>query len=285
MGWTTRSKILLLLAALCLDPTAGSAAAAAPEPDTTRLLENGSAALQFVMAQRYENAEGVPRDYAKALAFYCAAAEQGHAGAAYGVGWIFLNGRGVPHSDAMGAAWLRVAAARGEPHALRILRHLGTVPTQAPGGCPERYTASTPSPPPAKIVALVTKTAPKYRVDPKLVLAVISAESAFQANAVSPKNAKGLMQLMPDTAERFGVKNSFDPADNIKGGVRYLRWLLAYFEGDTQKVIAAYNAGEGAVDRYGGVPPYPETKAYLRKVQSLYRAKHHPYDRLALAGE
>ena len=283
MGWTARPKILLLLAALCLGPAAATAATA-PQPDAEALLENGSAAVQFVMAQRFENAEGVPRDYAKALAFYCAAAEQGHAGAAYGVGWIFLNGRGVPHSDAIGAAWLRVAVERGEPHALRVLRHLGTVPTQAPSGCPERYTAKTPSPPPAKIVALVSKTAPQYRVDPKLVLAVISAESAFQANAVSRKNAKGLMQLMPDTADRFGVKNSFDPADNIKGGVRYLRWLLAYFEGDTQKVIAAYNAGEGAVDHYGGVPPYPETKAYLAKVRSMYHVKHHPFDRLALAG-
>src|SRR5262249_14971574 len=156
--------------------------------------------------------------------------------------------------------------------------------TQAPSGCPERYTAKTPSPPPSMIVALVTKTPPHYPVDPKLGLAVISPESPFQPNAAPRRNAKGRIQSMPDPADRFGVKNSFDPADNIKGGVRYLRWLLAYFEGDTQKVIAAYNAGEGAVDHYGGVPPYPETKAYLAKVRSMYHVKHHPFDRLALAG-
>ncbi len=91
------------------------------------------------------------------------------------------------------------------------------------------------------------------------------------------------MQLMPETATRFGVRNSFDPAQNIAGGVRYLRWLLAYFEGDIVKVIAAYNAGEGAVVHYGGVPPYPETRAYLAKVRRLYKARRHPYDRLALA--
>ncbi len=90
------------------------------------------------------------------------------------------------------------------------------------------------------------------------------------------------MQLIPETAQRFGVKNVFDPEDNIRGGTLYLRWLLAHFHGNTALAIAGYNAGENAVDRYSGVPPYPETIAYLDKVRRLYAPAHHPYDLLAL---
>jgi soluble lytic murein transglycosylase-like protein len=90
------------------------------------------------------------------------------------------------------------------------------------------------------------------------------------------------MQLMPETAERFGVKNIRDPAENIRGGVLYLRWLISTFSGDLSLVLAAYNAGENAVWRYGGIPPYPETVDYVKKVRRLYGAKHHPVQRLAL---
>jgi soluble lytic murein transglycosylase-like protein len=88
----------------------------------------------------------------------------------------------------------------------------------------------------------------------------------------------GLMQLIPATAERFNVKNAFDATQNIKGGLKYLRWLLSYFKGDVQLVAAAYNAGERAVDRYKGVPPYPETRNYVKRVMEFYQRASHPYE-------
>jgi soluble lytic murein transglycosylase-like protein len=119
---------------------------------------------------------------------------------------------------------------------------------------------------PRSIDDTVNRLAPAYGLPPALVRAVIRAESAYDPNAVSPKNAQGIMQLMPDTATRFGVLNPFDPMQNLRGGMSYLRWLFARFGGDVTKTLAAYNAGEGAVDQYGGVPPYRETQDYVAKV-------------------
>lgn len=116
----------------------------------------------------------------------------------------------------------------------------------------------------------VIATAAANGVDPALVRAVIHAESAFNPNALSHVGAQGLMQLMPDTAARFGVTEAFIPAENIKGGVSYLAWLMKRFDGDTTRVAAAYNAGEGAVDRYGGVPPYAETQVFVERVGILH---------------
>ena len=106
----------------------------------------------------------------------------------------------------------------------------------------------------------------RYNVDPTLVHAVIRAESAFNPWAVSRKGAQGLMQLMPRTASALGVRDSFNPRDNIEGGVRHLRYLLDRYPGNLSLVLAAYNAGEGAVDQYGGVPPYPETQQYVQRI-------------------
>jgi soluble lytic murein transglycosylase-like protein len=121
-----------------------------------------------------------------------------------------------------------------------------------------------------ELKAIVNHVARDYAVDKSLVKAMIHAESDFDANAVSPKGALGLMQLMPETAERYGVRDVFDPEQNIIGGVRYLHDLLETFDNNVRLAVAAYNAGEHAVLQYGGVPPYPETTQYVDRVMQLH---------------
>jgi len=117
---------------------------------------------------------------------------------------------------------------------------------------------------------LINASAADHGVDPALVKAIIRAESNFDRRAVSKKGAQGLMQLMPDTAFRYAVRNPFDPADNIRGGVQYLRFLQETFPGRLSLIVAAYNAGENAVLRHGGIPPYRETKEYVARVLRYY---------------
>lgn len=123
---------------------------------------------------------------------------------------------------------------------------------------------------------LIRSTALQHGVDPNLVRAVVHAESGFNPQALSPKGATGLMQLMPATASRFGVSNIYDPNENVRGGVAYLRFLLNLFNQDARLAVAAYNAGEGAVQKFGGIPPYDETTTYVARVMNLhgrYRAQ------------
>jgi len=126
--------------------------------------------------------------------------------------------------------------------------------------------------------SLVRELAPRYGLDPELVIAMIAAESGFRSDAVSPRGATGLMQLMPRTARRFGVRNSYHPVQNLRGGMSYLRWLLSYFRGNVKLAIAAYNAGESAVERHGGVPHFAETRGYTMRVMREYRRATHPFD-------
>ena len=126
---------------------------------------------------------------------------------------------------------------------------------------------------PVNIDFLARQAGERHNVDPMLIQAVMRQESNYDVFAVSPKGARGLMQLMPGTALRFGVKDIFDPAENVDGGAKYLRHLLERYDHDASLALAAYNAGEGAVDRYGGIPPYAETTDYVERVRAWYGSK------------
>jgi soluble lytic murein transglycosylase-like protein len=239
------------------------------------------------LAQKYEHGEGVPKDFSKANQLYCKAAKGGYPEAQFKLGWVYANGRGVDKDDTVAAKLFAMAAEQGHEYAAKLLDYVRKNAETPLPACmqPDPTSAefasidgSVPIPRVrADIEQLVHKLAPQYAIDPKLVLAVISAESAFNAKAVSPKNAQGLMQLIPETAERFGVKQVFVPAENIKGGMAYLRWLLAFFQGNVPLVLAAYNAGERAVEKYGGIPPYAETQNYVKKITRMYRRAIHPF--------
>jgi soluble lytic murein transglycosylase-like protein len=124
---------------------------------------------------------------------------------------------------------------------------------------------------PAPLKALVDNIATTHGVDPALVRAVMKTESNFNRYAVSPKGALGLMQLIPTTGRRYGVRDFFDPQQNVEGGVRYLKFLLEKFKGNLDLSLAAYNAGENLVERLGRIPPIPETTNYVRKIRAIYK--------------
>ncbi len=254
-------------------------------------------------AKRLEFGDGLPRDPARAATLYCQAARHGDAEAQFNLAWMLTNPRGVERDDAQAAHLFAAAAEQGMPQARRMAQAMGTPqgPTPpclrppetdpppaalaaGPGrGLPALPLVMAEMPPPenapAPIVNFVRIVAPEYQLAPRLVLAIMATESNFNPNAVSPKQAQGLMQLIPDTAARFKVRNALDPAQNIRGGMAYLRWLMAFFQGDIALVAAAYNAGERAVERYRGIPPYAETRAYVRKVMALLGpAGPHPFD-------
>jgi len=266
----------------------------APVPVQKPAPENFLADLIREEAAAYENGEGVPRDGARAAALYCKAARMGDAQAQYSLGWMYSHGRGVERSDATAAFFFHAAAEQGLPQAIRMLSTVGgpsadlpecmrtqdaagPIATQGRRGAAPVPLSVPPNAPP-HIVELVKATAAEMKVQPQLVLAIIEAESNFNVAALSPKNARGLMQLIPETAARFNVTRPFDAAQNIRGGVSYLRWLMAYFQGDVALVAAAYNAGEGAVNRYRGVPPYAETLAYVARILRRVGATDLPFD-------
>ena len=238
-----------------------------------------------VEARSYEHGEGVPKDPLRAARLYCDGARYGDAEAQFSLGWMYANGRGVERSDETAAYFFKLAAAVGHQQAQKMLRFVGDSVAPAPecmrvvvdeiGPDADEFLAS---PARKQVVELVRKLAPEYGVSPRLVMAVIKAESNFESTAVSPKNAQGLMQLIPETSLRFNVRKPFDPEQNIRGGMSYLRWLLAYFEGDVALVAAAYNAGEGAVNRYRGVPPYAETRGYVKRILGIFKKEIHPFN-------
>ena len=230
------------------------------------------------MAVVYEHGRGVKQNYAEAYRLYCKAALMGDAQSAYSLGWMYFNGRGLPRDMAFAMHWFRRAAESGDTFAKRMAARLGDIAPMADPSCrPEPpQIRAIPNPNRQIVEAWVDQIAPYYGIDPKLVMAVIQVESAFNPGALSDKNAQGLMQLIPATAERFRVKDVWDPVENIKGGTAYLHWLMRHFSGNVKWVVAAYNAGEGAVERFQGVPPYEETQSYVKRILARYQKTAHP---------
>ncbi|HEX6821443.1 MAG TPA: lytic transglycosylase domain-containing protein [Candidatus Sulfotelmatobacter sp.] len=140
-----------------------------------------------------------------------------------------------------------------------------------------------PARPKTDLTQVVNEISGKYRLDPDLVNSVIKAESEFNPHAISPKGAQGLMQLMPGTASQLGVPNAFDPQANVDGGTKYLRELLERYNFDLVKALAAYNAGPQRVERFGGVPPYYETRAYVAKIVRDFNKKKAAQEKAATA--
>jgi len=257
------------------------------------------------------------REMWDAAVLYCEASRFGSIEAQYRLGMLYAFGRGVPENRTFAAALFSQAAHQGHAQARDMLETVQLSTTELPGCMndpsvlPEKpeaeiildrtdtdeHIASLPdgekiisehpgisrhieSLPKNKkwVVDLVRTLAGWYSIDPMLVLSIISTESNFNVGAKSDKAAQGLMQLIPATAERFNVRNAYDATQNIKGGLKYLRWLLSYYRGNVVFAVAAYNAGEGNVNKYKGIPPFRETRNYVRKVIGLYKRTIHPYD-------
>jgi soluble lytic murein transglycosylase-like protein len=229
---------------------------------------------------------------------YCEASRLGSTEAQYRLGMLFAFGRGVPESREMAASLFSLAALQGHAEAQNMLETIRITSALLPacvleavapekgfgvndfatsGAGIDRFLLNLPKNR-RWVVDLVGPLARWNAVDPKLILSIIATESNFQNRARSPKAAMGLMQLIPETAERFNVNNAYNATQNIKGGLAYVRWLLSYYRGDVRLALAAYNAGEGTVDRYKGIPPYKETRQYVQRVMALYGQATHPFD-------
>ena len=237
-------------------------------PRVTAALDQGLAA---------ERGIGIHKNIPLAISLYCDAGRMGSPEGFFRIGRILSKGPVSVRDPRMANAFLALAARLGHQQGAALFNDRVTA---APMGdeCNlfadrmvtdrfdmDSYIARQPQ---AKrqIASLIRSKAPQYNVNARLALGIALAESNLNAQAVSPKNAQGVMQLIPDTQERFGVKNAFHPEQNVRGGLAYLKWLQKRFNGDWKLVAAAYNAGEGAVDHYGGIPPFPETQQYVRRV-------------------
>lgn len=253
-------------------------------------LESSPPRIQSLIAEAWSIEQHAvrPEEYRLAAAMYCEAARFGSAEAHFRAGLLFHLGP-APIRDAGAAkSFLYFAQELGHPRVDPYLKALADVPIHQPD-CLTReeayrelsgfdlasYVQRLPRQS-RDIAELVQQLARVYAVPADLAVAIAAVESNFNPLAESPKRARGVMQLIPATAERFGVRNVWSAEENIRGGLQYLRKLMQLFPGKTDWVIAAYNAGEGAVIRHQGIPPYYETRSYVHRVLSYARthARH-----------
>lgn len=237
-------------------------------PHAVAALEQGLAA---------ELGLGLRRDARLAITLYCDAAIMGSAEGFFRIGRILARGPAHLRNPALANAYLAQAVQLGHHAAIDYFDE--TVPFAPldedcsklePGPVAEPFDLDgyLSALPPARrrVAELIRRHAASYGIDVRIALAIALAESNLNPLAVSPKNAQGVMQLIPRTQLRFGVTRPFDPESSIKGGLAYLKWLKARFDGDWSLIAAAYNAGEGAVEKHGGIPPYRETEGYVQRV-------------------
>jgi len=311
--WCNTFKILLYCSMFVFTMPAALSGAESPE-----MIDGGprlSALMQ--KAATYEASAESNEEFWQAAAIYCEASKLGSTEAQYRLGMLYAFGKGVPENRAFAASLFSMASQQGHLKAFDMLETVNfksqelpacvtseALPEKQPPPPPpvfikpdalpekkpprvfgpaehtiqiDRYLESLPSSK-SWIIDLANKISDWYDIDPKFVLSIITVESAFETKARSPKSAMGLMQLIPKTAERFSVKNAFDASQNIRGGISYLKWLLSYYRGNVELVAAAYNAGEKAVDHYSGIPPYPETREYVKRLKKLYQRRTHSYN-------
>lgn len=252
-----------------------------------KAVQTNRVAKLFSPALQIKSAAGTPAYFQEVFDHHCRAARTGDANGYYVMGMLYMYGSGTKKSLSIASTLLYKAAEMDHEKAKDVLEVLPRPPETpelpacltsasskdlAVSGEPTQFYKRD-----GKIHQLVSRLAPRYGIDTDLAMAVIAVESGFNPRATSPKNAQGLMQLIPDTASRYRVADAYDPEQNVKGGLSYLRWLMDQFEGNVGLVAAAYNAGEKTIEKYGGIPPYPETQEYVQKIRALYPKNSHPY--------
>ncbi len=279
-----RDPALLICCLLSLAPVAVRAQDSLAFEEESALFEMEAPRVRAMLEQAAAAAlgRGQARSNVRAAMLYCEAAAQGSGEAQYRLGQMYYRGQGLPQDQGIAATLFAMAAANGHQAALALLELTGERQENLPLCLVDPETAwknygkellvdiqayvdALPKER-RRVADIIRRLAPRFDVDTRLALAVASVESNFNSAARSPKNAMGVMQLIPETAARFAVKNAMDAEQNIRGGLSYLRWLIKHFHGDSRMAVAAYNSGEGTVERYAGVPPYPETRSYVRRV-------------------
>lgn len=294
---TLLGLIVLLLAAL------PARADFSPQEQEVFANELPQVRLMLERALAYERDADEYEGEWQAAILYCDASRLGSAEGQYRLGMLYAFGKGVPGDRALAASMFSLAASQGHAEAQKMLDTIQMTTSSLPACAQEAILPQRAPRPPLAVAEAAGPTTPRidlyvdnlphkkkwvvdlvytlagwYQIDPRLALSVISVESNFNHQAQSNKAAMGLMQLIPATAERFNVRNAYDATQNIRGGLKYLRWLLSYYRGDVTLALAAYNAGEKAVDRHRGIPPYQETRDYVKRVLYLYERTSHPFD-------